>query len=232
MSDVTGPRLRIGNRNGPLCQLLPGEKKLMGRAPAADVRLVDGSVSRLHARLQWPQGRARPTIEDLHSANGVWLDGVRLAGIAELRDGMHLEIGCFALVIGLIEDCAPALLDDGGTAKVRLFSESGPELEGAVAGSQHVRDLLLHLERGGRTGTLTLSDGREVTFASGRVVQARTPRCSGAEALTQILSSGAGTYHFSLDVAASEAQLCLSIRVLLERKQTETQRCPKLTRSS
>lgn len=204
----------------------------MGRAPAADVRLVDGSVSRLHARLHWPEGRVRPTIEDLHSANGVWLDGVRIAKVAELRDGMQLEIGSFALVIGLIEDAAPALLDAGDTVKVRLYGEAGPELEGAVSSSQDVRDLLLRLERRGRTGTLVLSDQRQVTFARGLVVQARTARCSGAEALAQILRSGAGTYRFSLDVSASEAQLRLSIRVLLEQRQTETQRCPKLTRSS
>lgn len=201
----------------------------MGRAPAADVRLVDASVSRLHAKIEWPEGRARPLIEDLTSANGVWIDGTRIAGMAELKDGMQLAIGIFSLVVGLVDDAAPALLDDDGdTVNVRLYSESGPELTGEVLSPQHIRDLLLDLEQRGRTGTLELAGGRAVTFARGFVVQARTPRCTGGKALAEILVSGPGIYRFNLEVAARESPLCLSIRTLLRDRETETQRCPKL----
>lgn len=202
----------------------------MGRATAADVRLVDPSVSRLHARIEWPRGRSRPIIEDLGSANGVWIDGTRIAGLAELKDGMQLSIGVFSLVVGLVDDAAPALLDDddGDSPDVRLYSESGPELTGEVASPEHIRDLLLDLEQRARTGTLELAGGRAVVFARGLVVHARTSGSTGAAALAEILVSGPGIYRFRREVTARESRLSLSIRALLEDRATDTQRCPKL----
>ncbi|MBX3466190.1 MAG: FHA domain-containing protein [Planctomycetes bacterium] len=121
-------------------RLAPGGRLLIGRAPSADVTLHDPSVSRLHARITWSEGRTRPWVEDLHSANGVWLDGRRIAQAAELRDGVTLRLGSYALQVELGEDAPPALLDEGGTVRVRLFSETGPELQGRLRDPQDLRE--------------------------------------------------------------------------------------------
>lgn len=74
------PVLVLRRRDGvELVRLVPGERRLLGRAPTAEIVLPHPGVSRLHARIVWPEGRPRPVIEDLHSQNGVWFDGRRIA---------------------------------------------------------------------------------------------------------------------------------------------------------
>lgn len=217
--------LVLRRRGSIAARLVPGGKLLIGRAPAADVTLHDPSVSRLHARITWPAGRARPWVEDLHSANGVWLDGRRIAQAAELRDGVALRLGSYALQVELGDDEPPALLDEGGTVRVRLFSETGPELQGRLRGPQDLRDLLVDLEARRRTGTLLLPGGGKVVLARGRVVHAETSDAAGVEALSGLLTAGlAGPFRFVLEVAPLESQLDVSPRALLEHGRAPTER--------
>ncbi|MBX3466194.1 MAG: FHA domain-containing protein [Planctomycetes bacterium] len=226
------PALRLRRRGSVTARLAPGERLLIGRAPSADLTLADPSVSRLHARITWPEGRPRPVVEDLHSANGVWLDDRRVAGKAELRDGVTLRLGTYALEVELGDDAPPALLDDGGTVRVRLFSEAGPELSGQLRDPQDLRDLLLDLEARRRTGTLALPGRGQVVFARGRVVHAETSRAKGVEALGELLTSAAtGPFRFQLDVAPLESRLDVSIRAVLERAMTPTERLGRGDRS-
>lgn len=62
----------------------------IGRSTDAAVRLEDGSVARRHARLVWREGRH--VIDDLSSANGIYVDGER-AQHAPLTDGAELIVG-------------------------------------------------------------------------------------------------------------------------------------------
>lgn len=217
----------LRRRNGAtIGRLNAGETILIGRAPAADVVLPHPSVSRLHARIRWPQGRTRPVIEDLHSQNGVWLDGRRIAQVAELRDGVRLGLGELELCLDLVEDAPPALLEESGdTVRVRLFSEAGPALRGRLSGARQLRHVLLDIEHQRRTGTLVLADLGQVTFARGRIVDAVVGAARGRPALDALLAwDGAAAFHFDLDVAARECGLSVAVRDLLRGDATETER--------
>jgi hypothetical protein len=64
---------------------------LIGRAPECDVVVDDPRVSRRHARLRW-KGR-QLFIEDLNSANGTLLNGVRITSPGIVRDGDIVAVG-------------------------------------------------------------------------------------------------------------------------------------------
>src|SRR3954454_16675165 len=64
----------------------------IGRGPQSGVRLDDPSVSRAHARVSAAPGTA-PLLEDTGSTYGTWLDGERVSGPRELRDGDRLRVG-------------------------------------------------------------------------------------------------------------------------------------------
>lgn len=222
---MSGPALILRRRGAVVVRLRPGERKLLGRAPSADVTLDHPSVSRLHARISWPEGRARPVIEDLQSVNGVRLNERRIAQLAELKDGTTLKLGCFELRVDLTDDQAPALVDDGGTVKVRLYSEWGPELEGELRSAEELRDLLLDLEARRRTGTLSLPGRGQLTFARGRVVDAATPTTRGLVAVRQLVGvARPGPFRFLLDVTPRESVLDVSVRSVLEATRATTER--------
>jgi pSer/pThr/pTyr-binding forkhead associated (FHA) protein len=81
-------RLRHHGRD---ISLRPGSY-VLGRHSTADVKLESGLASRRHARIE--VGHDFAAVEDLHSANGVWLNGERV-GVqpARLRTGDCLLIG-------------------------------------------------------------------------------------------------------------------------------------------
>lgn len=79
---------------------------LIGRLEECAVCLADPLVSRMHARLI-VQGDC-VIVEDLHSANGVYLNGVRVVSTAVLREGDRLLMGTTEL--SLFENRAPSLL--------------------------------------------------------------------------------------------------------------------------
>lgn len=76
----------------PLGELELGNGSLLiGRLPECDVLLQDALVSRMHARLS-VQGDS-VVVEDLHSTNGVYVNGLRVGHSAVLRDGDRILIG-------------------------------------------------------------------------------------------------------------------------------------------
>jgi pSer/pThr/pTyr-binding forkhead associated (FHA) protein len=64
---------------------------LIGRLPECDVLLADGLVSRMHARISVQADSV--VVEDLHSTNGVYVNGVRVGHSTVLRDGDRILIG-------------------------------------------------------------------------------------------------------------------------------------------
>lgn len=64
---------------------------LVGRLPECDVMIDEGLVSRMHARLSVREGSV--VVEDLHSTNGVYLNGARITHSAVLHEGDRLLIG-------------------------------------------------------------------------------------------------------------------------------------------
>jgi SARP family transcriptional regulator, regulator of embCAB operon len=96
--DVLGETFRAGERS-PLGRIeLPDGQAfllidgitLIGRDPAAGVRLVDNRVSRRHAQIDTRSGQ--PVLRDLASTNGTTLNGASV-GEDVLRDGDVFAIG-------------------------------------------------------------------------------------------------------------------------------------------
>ena len=61
----------------------------LGRATTNNIVLEGGRVSRIHAQVQYTQEGV--TLTDLHSANGVWLNGERIAE-TKIQPGDRIEI--------------------------------------------------------------------------------------------------------------------------------------------
>ncbi|MFL5387945.1 MAG: FHA domain-containing protein [Myxococcales bacterium] len=80
------PRLRGLGREIPL-----RGRAVLGRDPACDVVLDDASVSRRHAVLE--TAASRFTLRDLSSANGTFVDGVRVGKSVALSGGARLRFG-------------------------------------------------------------------------------------------------------------------------------------------
>jgi pSer/pThr/pTyr-binding forkhead associated (FHA) protein len=64
---------------------------LIGRLPECDVLLQDGLVSRMHARISVQHESV--VVEDLHSTNGVYVNGQRVGHSTVLREGDRVLIG-------------------------------------------------------------------------------------------------------------------------------------------
>lgn len=75
---------------------IPGERALIGRDPTADIVVNDPSVSRRHAVVERrPEGWA---VFDQRSANGTWLDNVRIEQ-ALLQPGQQLRLGAVSFEV-------------------------------------------------------------------------------------------------------------------------------------
>ena len=81
----------------------PDRPVVLGRDPAAGLRLEDPAVSRRHAELSCAQGVW--TLRDLGSSNGTYVDGRRVDTVA-VRGRMLVRLG------GAAEDGVPVLLEE------------------------------------------------------------------------------------------------------------------------
>jgi diguanylate cyclase (GGDEF)-like protein len=64
---------------------------VIGRAMNAEVKVEDDGISRTHARIRSETGRA--WLEDLGSRNGTFLNGSKIEGPTELREGDKIQVG-------------------------------------------------------------------------------------------------------------------------------------------
>jgi len=84
-------------KRGEATTVLPilGDRVTIGRSEASSIRLAgDPSVSRDHALLELGDGW---TIHDLHSRNGTFVNGERVAATARLHFGDKIQVGKFTL---------------------------------------------------------------------------------------------------------------------------------------
>jgi DNA-binding winged helix-turn-helix (wHTH) protein len=68
---------------------------VLGRDASADLLVVDGSVSRRHARIEVRAQRV--TLEDLDSKNGTFHGGKRITSAVALSDGDEIRLGSVLL---------------------------------------------------------------------------------------------------------------------------------------
>jgi pSer/pThr/pTyr-binding forkhead associated (FHA) protein len=77
---------------------------LLGRDPAAEVRIDHPSVSRRHARIEISPSRA--VLEDLKSRNGTFVNGRGVTSPIELRDGAVIGLGPIILTFVALSGAA------------------------------------------------------------------------------------------------------------------------------
>ncbi len=90
-------------------------KQTVGRTLDNKIHLVDQLVSRRHACFNVEERRV--ILEDLGSANGVYVDGARIAEAQVLTDGSHIVIGKQELVF---RGSKPARRSDTATTDSRM----------------------------------------------------------------------------------------------------------------
>jgi hypothetical protein len=96
---------------------LPVGVHTIGRTPTGGTAIADGTLSREHARLH--NDGVRVTVVDLGSRNGTRVNGYRIAGVHELRDGDLLQLGAVDL---RVEAAArPAAPDRRGRSTVAMM---------------------------------------------------------------------------------------------------------------
>jgi len=100
-------RLRAGRRE---FNLLDGEN-IVGRDNEAAIRLNAPGISRRHARIHVAGNIV--TIEDLGSKNGTYVQGVRVGGVQELRDGDEIRVSRELLVVLKTPPGASTVTDAG-----------------------------------------------------------------------------------------------------------------------
>jgi len=79
-----------GAASGQLFKVTKGHLTI-GRSPHVELRLDDDGISRNHARIRSETNRA--WIEDMESRNGTFVNGERITGSVELRDGDKVQVG-------------------------------------------------------------------------------------------------------------------------------------------
>ncbi len=80
---------------------IPAGLVIVGRAPDSGIALLDGEVSRHHARIRVEEGRVQ--VEDLGSTNGTRVNGDLIRGAADLRAGDRLSIGGHVLKLVFLD---------------------------------------------------------------------------------------------------------------------------------
>jgi diguanylate cyclase (GGDEF)-like protein len=91
-AERTRPVLTVltGGASGQLFKVSKGDA-VIGRAPNAEVRVEDDGISRAHARLRAETHKA--WIEDMGSRNGTFVNGNKITGPTELREGDKIQVG-------------------------------------------------------------------------------------------------------------------------------------------
>lgn len=96
MADASGYKLIVEDDEGQR-NVIPVElgEVSIGRIEDNTIRLDERNISRRHARILSDDGSI--FAEDLDSYNGVWINGDRVQGRREIRQGDRIQIGDFSL---------------------------------------------------------------------------------------------------------------------------------------
>jgi pSer/pThr/pTyr-binding forkhead associated (FHA) protein len=87
------PRVIVmgGPHNGKQLELTEGKKVIAGRAAQCDIVIEHPTISRKHAEISFSWNGA--FVKDLGSANGVYVNDVRIEGTYKLRDRDEIRLG-------------------------------------------------------------------------------------------------------------------------------------------
>lgn len=166
----------------------PGEALVVGRGKDSDLRLNDGSVSRAHARIDWPRTALAPCVEDLGSSNGTAVDSV-LKKTGVLKHGSEVRFGSVALRVQLNGCGNPDASAEGSDGSRDTCHGQAGMLSSDGAGVE----LLLSLEEEKRTGVLDLG-GVQLVLYNGRVALNRDSQSAKADLVRVATATPKGTY--------------------------------------
>lgn len=115
-----------GPGSGRALVIAPGERRLVGRAPNADLRVTsDEYMSDLHVAVEVDEGGAARA-EDLCSSNGTRLNGASVDK-AKLNEGDTLTVGSTEIVVRFER------AEEGPSSAARLGLPSDPLVERLIA---------------------------------------------------------------------------------------------------
>ena len=80
-----------GPRTGLSFQIEPHSQITLGRSPDADIQVVDTGISRNHINIHFDG--VSVIVKDLESANGTYINGAKLNGKVEIKNGDQISIG-------------------------------------------------------------------------------------------------------------------------------------------
>jgi pSer/pThr/pTyr-binding forkhead associated (FHA) protein len=195
--------------------LVPEKTKVtIGRAHSNTIVLHESRVSRLHAQIEWQYSLKAWAITDLGSANGTYVNGGRIAVLAQrqLADRDKIRIASAVFTVRFVND--PAVIQNEfrqlagrvplEATEIASMSEimSALHKEAFSGDLEHLCsvELFQMLEFGAKTGVLALNTdigNGAFTFNKGKVVTAVLGRHREEKAVFEVLKSNRGTFVFS-----------------------------------
>lgn len=214
-------RFLSGRCKGSEYVLSEGEEVVVGRGTDADLMLLEGIVSRHHARFTLFDGVL--TVEDLGSTNGSFVNGDRVRQ-RRLEQGDRVLIGTSILKVvwsdapaGTEPELPVGLIGPGGDAPT---AASGRKMTGQLE-EVGVPDLLEMLLSSELSGVLVLrregAEGR-LTVRAGQVEAVRStelPEAPPAKVIQRLLGWAHGTFAIRPYELPEGQRIDLSIRQLL-----------------
>ncbi|HEY2029967.1 MAG TPA: adenylate/guanylate cyclase domain-containing protein [Myxococcales bacterium] len=126
------PRLVLEAEGSERVEYPLGELTVIGRGPAATLRLSDREVSRKHSQIE-KDGESY-LLRDLGSSNGTYLNGFRLLAQAKLKDGDEVMVGSARLRFRLGDAIPPAEKDaPANKAEIVRESDGARKFESVIA---------------------------------------------------------------------------------------------------
>ncbi|MBF0170432.1 MAG: FHA domain-containing protein [Nitrospinae bacterium] len=108
---------------------LDRERLALGREPSCEIHLPDTSVSKRHALIVVTPGgvRIEDGVDGVPSSNGVYVNGVRIDGVAPLGEGDELMVGVFRFTVGDAQEMArvPSLAEIRKAKDIPLYLAQG-----------------------------------------------------------------------------------------------------------
>ena len=188
---------------------------LIGRLPECDVLLVDGLVSRMHARISVQAESV--VVEDLHSTNGVYVNGVRVGHSTVLRDGDRILIGTTELSLFETRDSSlmrlrtarPASSAPGERITPMVHVPQRPPTKPVPAVPMRVPTKAEQIPSTARADALKMIGGLADRLAATGNLEEAAQVLSGH--LRRILKGSNAGLHVTPDVAASAAHHALTL---------------------
>lgn len=221
---MDSPTLLIKVHGHPTYYVREGDVFKIGRNKNNNLTLSDPTVSRTHAIIKWEE--KYPLISDCKSTAGMLVDGKRIKFI-HLHSFHSITLGETRILLEyaqgqadtptevdtrILSSAVLRSLDESDEAT--LFYEAGSsDQNGFLETTDSIQKLLIHLETGKRTGTLTLTNNLRIgklLLARGKIKQAVCGSISGERALQRLCKFPNARYHFTVIFDVQEAPLNIS----------------------